>query len=188
MIVSRFDFISTHLTGLMLVQRKAIEDERGFLSRFYCAEEFGATAISKPIAQMNHTFTRKKGAARGLHFQHQPHAENKLVSCLKGEIFDVAVDLRYGSPTFLKWHGEILSAVNRKSLLIPEGYAHGFQALTEDCELIYLHTAFYHPEAEGALNVADPRLNIAWPLPIGDLSTRDLSHPYIDSTFQGVVL
>ncbi len=186
--MSRFDFIPTPLVGLMLVQRKAIEDHRGFLSRFYCADEFRATGITKPIAQINHTLTRQRGAVRGLHFQHLPHAEAKLVSCLKGEILDVAVDLRRDSPTFLHWHGEILSATNRKSLLIPEGYAHGFQALTGDCELIYLHTAVYHPEAEGALNVADPKLNIAWPLPIDDLSERDRNHPFIKSDFQGIVL
>ena len=154
--MSRFDFIPMPLAGLLLVQRKATEDQRGFLSRFYCAEEFGEAGFDKPIAQINHTLTCNKGAVRGLHFQHPPHAEAKLVSCLKGEILDVAVDLRCGSSTFLQWHGEILSAANRKSLLIPEGYAHGFQTLTEDCELIYLHTAAYHPEAEGALNVADP--------------------------------
>ena len=187
--MSRFDFISTPLTGLKLVQRKAIEDHRGFLSRLYCAEEFSeAGIIKKPIAQINHTLTRKKGAVRGLHFQHAPHAETKLVSCLKGEIWDVAVDLRSNSPTFLQWHGEILSAANRKSLLIPEGYAHGFQALTEDCELIYLHTEPYHPEAEGAFNVSDPRLSITWSLPIGELSERDRNHPFVKSDFQGIVL
>lgn len=186
--MSRFDFIPTPLTGLMLVQRKAIEDHRGFLSRFYCAEEFRAAGIDKPVAQINHTLTRQRGAVRGLHFQHPPHAETKLVSCLRGEVLDVAVDLRRDSPTFLHWHGEILSAANRKSLLIPEGYAHGFQTLTEDCELIYLHTSSYHPEAEGALNMADPRLNIAWPLPANDLSERDRNHPFISQNFQGIVL
>ncbi len=186
--MSRFDFIQMPLSGLMLIQRKVIEDHRGFLSRFYCAEEFAAAGINKPVAQINHTLTRKKGAVRGLHFQNPPHAEIKLVSCMKGEIWDVAVDLRRDSPTFLQWHGDILSATNRKSLLIPEGYAHGFQALTEDCELIYLHTSAYHSEAEGALNVADPKLNIAWPLPIDDLSERDRNHPFIKSDWQGIVL
>lgn len=184
----RFDFIQTPLAGLLSVQRKVTEDQRGFLSRFYCAEEFADAGLVKPIAQINHTFTRMKGAVRGLHFQHPPHAEAKLVSCLKGEVLDVAVDLRCGSPTFLQWHGEILSASNRRSLLIPEGYAHGFQTLTEDCELIYLHTAAYHPEAEGALNMTDPRLNVAWPLPITELSERDRCHPFIGSDFQGIVL
>lgn len=186
--MSRSDFISTPLAGLMLIQRMADKDNRGFLSRLYCAEAFREAGINQPVAQINHTLTRKKGAVRGLHFQYPPHAETKLVSCLRGEIFDVAVDLRRDSPTFLQWHGEILSATNRRSLLIPEGYAHGFQALTDDCELIYLHTAAYHPESEGALNVADPRLNIAWPLLIGDLSARDRNHPFIDSDFHGVVV
>lgn len=186
--MARFDFIPTSLDGLALVQRKIIEDDRGFLSRFYCADEFREAGVNKPIVQINHTVTRNKGAVRGLHFQHPPYVEIKLVSCLRGEIWDVAVDLRYDSPTFLQWHGEILSATNRKSLLIPEGYAHGFQALTEDCELIYLHTAAYHPEAEGALNVADPWLGISWPLPIDDLSERDRSHPFINQSFQGVFL
>lgn len=184
----RFDFIPTPLADLKVVQRKAIEDHRGFLSRFYCAEEFVGAGLDKPIAQINHTFTRKKGAVRGLHFQYTPHAETKLVSCLQGEIWDVAVDLRRGSPTFLHWYGEILSAANRKSLFIPEGYAHGFQTLTEDCELIYLHSATYHSESEGALNVTDPRLNIAWPLPICDLSERDRNHAFIEQNFQGIIL
>lgn len=186
--MSRFDFISGPLNGLQVVQRKAIEDHRGFLSRFYCAEEFREAGISKPVAQINHTLTRQKGAVRGLHFQHPPHAEIKLVSCLHGEIYDVAVDLRRNSPTFLQWHGEILSATNRRSLLIPEGFAHGFQALTEDCELIYLHTAAYHPDCEGALNVMDTEIKIAWPLHVNDLSERDRNHPFITSDYQGIVL
>ena len=119
--MSRFDFIQTPLSGLKLVQRKATEDHRGFLSRFYCADEFRLAGIARPIAQINHTLTRKRGAVRGLHFQHPPHAETKMVSCLRGEIFDVAVDLRSGSLTFLQWHGEILTAAKRNSLLIPEG-------------------------------------------------------------------
>lgn len=186
--MSRFDFIPTPLSGLVIVQRKAIEDERGFLSRFYCGNEFREAGIDRQIAQINHTLTRKKGAVRGLHFQYPPHAETKMVSCLKGEILDVAVDLRRDSPTFLHWHGEILSATNRKSLLIPEGFAHGFQTLTEDCELIYLHTAFYQPEAEGAINIADPRLGITWPLPVSELSARDCGHEFINENFQGIVL
>ena len=125
---------------------------------------------------------------RSLHFQYPPHAKIKLVSCLQGEIFDVAVDLRQNSPTFLQWHGVVLSAQNKQSLLIPEGFAHGFQALSQDCELIYLHTAAYHPEAEGALNVADPRLNIAWPLAITEISERDRNHKLIEQDFQGIIL
>jgi dTDP-4-dehydrorhamnose 3,5-epimerase len=186
--MSRFDFITTPLSGLKLVQRKAIEDSRGFLSRFYCAEEFAENGINRSIVQINHTLTRKKGAVRGLHFQYPPYAETKLVSCLRGEIWDVALDLRSNSATFLQWYGEILSAANRKSMLIPEGFAHGFQTLTEDCELIYLHTAAYHPEAEGALNVTDPKLGIAWPLTITEISEKDRNHKLIEYEFQGIAL
>jgi len=186
--MARFEFIPTPLAGLTLVQRTAIEDRRGFLSRFFCADEFRAAGLGKPIAQINHTLTRGSGTVRGMHFQNPPHAETKLVSCLQGEIFDVAVDLRRGSPTFLHWHGELLTADNRRSLLIPEGFAHGFQTLTADCELIYLHTDSYHPESEGALNAADPRLGIAWPLAITEISERDRNHKPIEQDFQGIVL
>ena len=186
MTTARFYFHPTLLSGLAVIQRKPIEDDRGFFCRFYCAVEFGEAGLRKPIAQINPTFTRKKGAVRGLHFQYPPHAETKIVSCLKGKIFDVAVDLRKGSPTFLCWHGEILSASNRKSLLIPEGFAHGFQTLTKDCELIYLHTASYVPDAEGGLNVLDPRFTIAWPLEIAELSERDRTHPMLAADFEGI--
>lgn len=186
--MTRFDYIQTPLPGLKLVQRKGTEDHRGFLSRFYCRDEFEAQGMGQAIAQINHTLTHKKGTVRGLHFQYPPHAEAKLVSCLKGEIFDVAVDLRRASPTFLHWHGEVLSAANRKSLFIPEGYAHGFQALSDDCELIYLHTCAYHPESESALNANDPQLAIAWPQAITEISDRDRSHQLLDSNFHGMVL
>lgn len=186
--MARFEFHDLPLSGLKLVQRKPIADARGFFARFYCADEFRAAGVDKPVAQINHTFTRKKGAVRGLHFQHPPHAETKIVSCLSGEVFDVAVDLRSGSSTFLRWHGEILSAENQRSLLIPEGFAHGFQTLSEDCELLYLHTMPFHPAAEGALNIAEPALAIRWPLPVGEMSERDRAHPFIDTHFSGIRL
>jgi dTDP-4-dehydrorhamnose 3,5-epimerase len=184
----RFDCFDTFLAGLKIVQRKPLEDARGFLSRFYCAKEFKSYGLDKPISQINHTLTHQKGAVRGLHYQQVPYAEIKLVSCLKGEIFDVAVDLRKNSPTFLQWHGEVLSQSNQRSLLIPEGFAHGFQTLTEDCELIYLHTASYVKEAEAALNVTDPRVGISWPLEITELSERDSLHAMIKNDFEGIVL
>jgi dTDP-4-dehydrorhamnose 3,5-epimerase len=185
---SRFDIFDTPLHGLKLVQRKRIGDSRGYLERLFCTEGLGALLLGRNIVQINHTMADKRGAVRGLHFQYPPHAETKIVSCLKGEIFDVAVDVRRDSPTFLHWYGAILSAENGKSLFIPEGYAHGFQTLTEACELIYLHTAAYNFKAEGALNVADPRLNVAWPLPIDGLSERDRTHPFISSDFPGIAL
>jgi dTDP-4-dehydrorhamnose 3,5-epimerase len=186
--MGRFDFIPTPLEGLLTVRRKPLGDKRGFFSRFYCADEFRPMGWNRPIAQINHTFTKRRGAVRGLHFQYPPKAEAKLVSCLRGEVFDVAVDLRKGSHTFLRWHGEVLSAVNHKSLLIPEGFAHGFQALTDDCELLYLHTEFYSPDFEGALHTADPRLAIAWPLAVTELSERDRGHSMLEDSYEGLIL
>lgn len=184
--MKRFEFIETALPPLVVVQRTAIEDHRGFLSRIFCAEEFREAGIDKAIVQINHTFTAMKGAVRGLHFQRYPHAETKIVTCIKGEVFDVAIDLRCNSPTFLRWHGEILSGGNRRSLLVPEGYAHGFQTITENCELIYLHTAAFQPDAEGGIRYNDPAINISWPYPASDVSERDASHTLISSNFSGV--
>lgn len=186
--MARFDCVDTPLLGLKIVQRKPIEDTRGFLSRFFCAEEFKEFGFNKPISQINHTLTHQKGTVRGLHYQQPPHTEIKLVSCIKGEVFDVAVDLRKNSPTFLQWHGEVLSEHNQRSLLIPEGFAHGFQTLTEDCELIYLHSAPYIKEAEAALNVTDPKLAITWPLSITEISERDRLHLMIKLDFEGIVV
>jgi dTDP-4-dehydrorhamnose 3,5-epimerase len=169
-----------------MVQRQRHEDHRGFLSRFYCADEFRTAGLETPVAQINFTLTHRPGTVRGMHFQWPPHAETKLVSCVRGKVFDVAVDLRRQSPTFLKWHGEILSADNQRSLLIREGFAHGFQVLTDESELLYLHTAAYHAAAEGAVNAADPRLAIEWPLPIADLSDRDRRHPMVTAAFEGI--
>ncbi|MFA7059951.1 MAG: dTDP-4-dehydrorhamnose 3,5-epimerase family protein [Pedobacter sp.] len=185
---SRFEIIETPLEGMKVLRRKPIEDSRGYFCRFFCSEELSQAGLHKPVTQINQTFTRNAGAVRGLHFQYPPHAETKIVSCLKGEIFDVAVDLRQGSPTLLHWHAEILSDKNFKSLLIPEGFAHGFQTLTDDCELMYLHSESFHPKSEGALNIADPGLDIQWPLEITEISDRDRLHPFIDSDFKGILL
>jgi len=184
--MARFSFQLTPLAGLLAVERQQAEDARGFFSRFYCAEEFAEAGFDRPVAQMNHTLTRRSGAVRGLHFQHAPHAEDKLVSCLRGKVFDVAVDLRHGSPTLLAWHGEILSADNARSLLIPRGFAHGFQTLEDDCELIYLHSAAYAAGSEGALNALDPRVGIDWPLALTDISERDRAHPHIAANYDGI--
>lgn len=185
---SRFRVSSTPLHGLTAVQRTRIEDERGSFSRFFCATELFDVGFDEPVAQINHTVTRRSGSVRGLHFQYPPYAEVKLVSCVRGKVWDVAVDIRRDSPTFMSWHAELLTAENACSLLIPKGFAHGFQALTPDAELIYLHSAAYEPGAEGALNVRDPRLAIDWPLPFADLSERDARHPMVDDGFLGIEL
>jgi dTDP-4-dehydrorhamnose 3,5-epimerase len=141
---------------------------------------------TKPIVQINHTYTAKKGTVRGMHYQRPPHSEMKLVSCIRGELLDVVVDLRNDSDTYLQHHVELLSAGNGKALLIPEGFAHGFQSLTDDVELIYCHSMFYNAEAEAGISPSDKKLSIEWPLSITEISTRDQDHPLIDQYFEGL--
>ena len=184
----RFIFQEISLSGLYLIEKKCISDTRGFFSRFFCAEEYAAMGLTKPIVQMNHTCTIQKGSIRGIDFQKPPHTETKIVTCIKGEVWDVAVDIRQNSATFLQWHAERLTVDNKKSLYISEGFAHGFQTLTDDCELLYLHTAAYQADAEGGLNPLDSRLSIDWPLVATELSQRDKNHPLIDKSFTGIVV
>jgi dTDP-4-dehydrorhamnose 3,5-epimerase len=184
--MSRFQLLETPIEALKIVERGRQSDDRGFLCRMFCADELQAAGWRKPIAQINQTLTRTAGAVRGMHFQYPPHAEMKLVNCIRGEVWDVAVDLREGSSTFLKWFGVQLSAENGRALLIPEGFAHGFQALAPDSELVYFHTSAYHPEREGALHINEPRVAIQWPRPITELSARDQAHPMLSPSFQGL--
>jgi dTDP-4-dehydrorhamnose 3,5-epimerase len=182
----RFAVTDLPLAGLKLFECQRLGDSRGFLSRLFCAEELAAVGWRKPIAQINHTYTALRGTVRGIHFQYPPHAEMKLVSCIRGGVWDVAVDVRAGSPTFLEWHAQCLCADNGRALLIPEGFAHGFQALTDDVELLYCHSAVHNSSAEAGLNPQDTRLDINWPLPITGLSARDAGHPLIGAGFEGV--
>jgi dTDP-4-dehydrorhamnose 3,5-epimerase len=185
---NRFEIHPTRLEGLSVIQRRAIGDERGFLSRLFCSEEFPAACWTWPIRQINHTATAASGTVRGMHFQLPPKAEAKLVSCIRGAVWDVAVDLRKGSPTFLQWHAEELSSANLRAMLIPPGFAHGFQTLEPDSELIYLHSEAYDPALERGLTPSDPSLAIPWPLDISNISQRDAGHPMIDADFSGVPL
>jgi len=175
-----FKFLKSKIEGLYSIERSLIEDERGFFSRLFCEEEFKKIGFSQPIRQMNNSFTKKKGSVRGMHFQNLPFQETKIVRCIKGEVYDVAVDIRKNSPTFLQWHSEILTADKGNSLFISEGFAHGFQTLTNNCELLYMHSNFYSQEAEGALNAFDPKINISWPLEVTEISDRDRNNPLID--------
>ena len=184
----RFEVHRTPLSGLKVIDRKVIADERGFLERLYAADELHDEVAGRSIVQINRTRTTKRGTVRGLHFQVPPHAEFKLVSCLRGAAFDVAVDLRRGSSTFLKWHAERLADAEHRMLLIPEGFAHGFQALTDDCELLYFHSASYRPESEGGVNPMDPAVGIRWPEEIAALSARDAGHPMLTSDYLGLAL
>lgn len=179
----RFAVEPTRLAGAAIITRTRIGDERGFLSRLYSFDAMHAAGLADPIVQINHTSTSRPGTLRGLHFQRAPHAEDKLVGCVRGAVFDVALDLRPDSATFGVWHGEVLSADNGRSFLIPKGFAHGFQALEPFTELLYLHTAFYAPHAEGGVDPLDPDLAIGWPLAVTELSHRDRQHPSFASAF-----
>jgi dTDP-4-dehydrorhamnose 3,5-epimerase len=184
--MGRFQIKSTSIDGLTLLVRQLLGDERGYLERVYCSADLRDVLGDRRIEQINHSRTQGRGTVRGLHFQYPPHAETKLVSCLRGEVFDVAVDLRKGSRAFLRWHSEVLSETNHKTLVIPEGFAHGFQTLSDDCEMLYLHTAAHAPQAESGIAPGDPMVGVAWPLPIARLSPRDAARAPLASGFEGI--
>ena len=168
-----FILTDTPLEGLKLIKRNKIEDNRGYLSRFFCIDDLNSSKDRFNISQINYTSTFKKGTVRGMHFQIGSFAEKKIVNCLQGEIYDVAVDLRPDSKTFLHWYSQVLSKENLYSLYIPKGFAHGFQALTDNVDLLYFHSAPYSKEYERGINVHDPKINIKWPLEITSISNRD---------------
>lgn len=186
--MKRFQIQSTRLEGLCVIQRTAVGDDRGFLSRLFCSKELAAAGWTWPISQINHTATAASGTVRGMHFQLPLKAEAKLVSCIRGAVWDVAVDVRKDSPTFLQWHAEELSAENLRAMLIPPGFAHGFQTLMPDSELVYLHSEAYDSGLERGLNPQDPILAIPWPLDISNISPRDLGHQMLEVDFSGVPL
>ena len=176
----------TALPGVVVVETTPLADDRGAFARLYDGCELSAVIGGRRIEQVNHSRSANVGAVRGMHFQYPPHAEMKLVRCLKGRVWDVAVDLRAGSSTLLRWHAEELAPDNARMLVIPEGCAHGFQVLEPESELLYLHTASYAPETEGGVSCSDPRLGITWPLPVEGLSRRDCSFPPIALNFSGI--
>ena len=179
-------FIDLALNGAFIIEPEPVVDSRGSFSRVFCKNELCEVGHFDNIAQINHSINQKSGTIRGLHFQIPPSAEIKIVKCIKGAIFDVIVDIRKGSSTFLKWYGEELSSENMKMMYIPKGFAHGFQTLRHESELIYVDTAFYSPDHEGALRFNDPILKINWPLPVSNISERDCAHPLIGKTFKGM--
>jgi dTDP-4-dehydrorhamnose 3,5-epimerase len=180
--------IETSIPGVYILETKLLKDHRGTFSRIFCADNLKHILQNKTIVQMNHSMTHAVGAIRGLHFQHPPYAEIKIVRCIKGRVFDVAVDLRQASPTFLSWTYCELDPLEGRALVIPEGCAHGFQTLEPDSQLLYLHTAFYTPNAEGTVRYNDPRINITWPLTPTDLSEKDKNQPTLTELFSGVML
>jgi dTDP-4-dehydrorhamnose 3,5-epimerase len=172
-------FTPAGIDGVWIVDLEPIEDERGFFARTFCADEFTSHGLDPTVAQCNVSLTRTAGTVRGLHYQVEPAAETKLVRCVRGAIFDVAVDVRPESPTRHRHVAVELSAVNRRALYIPVGFAHGFQTLVDDTEVEYQMGAPYTPGTDRGVRYDDPVLAIAWPLPVGNVSDRDRAWPLL---------
>ena len=176
---------NTNFEGLFIIEPNIFEDNRGSFSRIFCENEL-SSILDFNIKQINHSVTSKRGTIRGLHFQYEPNSEIKMIKCVKGSVFDVVVDIRRNSETFLKVFSIELSEFNNKIIFIPKGFAHGFQALEDDTELIYLHSSLYKPSNEGALNPVDKILDITWPEDISNISEKDKNHPFITDKFKGI--
>jgi len=170
-------FTATQHEDAWLIDIDPREDERGFFARIWCRQELAAQGLDTEIAQESLSFNRHRGTVRGLHFQRPPHEETKIVRCTRGGIFDVIVDLRPRSPTYLRWQGFELTAENHKALYVPKGFAHGFQTLVDDAEIVYQISEFYAPNSAGGHRYDDAAFGVAWPLPVTMISERDLSWP-----------
>ena len=178
----------TPIDGLMIIRANPFRDSRGEFTRIFCDQDLNQYLQGKIIRQINRSKTFNIGVVRGMHFQIAPHAEIKIVRCVAGKVFDVAVDLRTGSPTFLQWFGMELGPEKSDALLIPEGFAHGFQALLPKSELIYLHTSQFSQKSEGGVKFDDPKIGIKWPLKVAEVSQRDSEFLYLDKYFTGLIL
>lgn len=178
-------FHETVLKGAYTIELTPFSDDRGLFARTYCQREFAAIGHHQEFVQFNHSRSNYKGTLRGMHFQHAPHAEIKLIRCIQGSVWDVIIDLRPESATFLQYIGVELSAQNMRMIYVPEGFAHGFQTLEDQTELVYHHTSFYEPEHEGGIRYNDPRLNIPWPLEVTVISEKDQKQPFISDVFAG---
>ena len=181
----KLNITSTSFENLFIIEPNTFHDERGSFSRVFCENELH-DIFDLQIKQVNHSITKQKGTVRGLHFQYEPNSEVKMVKCIKGAIYDVVVDIRKNSPTFLKTFSIELSKKNQKMLCIPKGFAHGFQTLEDETELLYFHSSIYAPLNEDAINIKDPLLDIKWPLNIINLSKRDESHAFLTEDFKGI--
>ncbi len=179
-------FTPTILPGSYTIDLSPVSDSRGWFARTYCKNEFAQIGHTKEWVQINHSFTAAPGSIRGMHYQLPPFTEIKMLRCIAGAVYDVIVDIRKDSPTFLRWFGTELSSANKKMLYIPAGFAHGFQTLRADSELIYHHSELYTPGAEAGLRYNDPALGIQWPLPTTELSERDKQHPLLNANFTGI--
>lgn len=175
-------FTETKLKGAYIIEIKRINDERGFFGRSWCKQEMEDHGLNGNVVQSNTSFSKTKGTIRGMHYQKHPYEETKMIRCTKGAIYDVIVDLRKESPTYLQWLGIELTEDNYKMLYVPEKFAHGFVTLKDDSEVTYLVTEFYTPGAEAGLRYNDQNLKIDWPVEISVISEKDLSHPDFDES------
>jgi len=166
-------FTPTPLSGAFLIEPEPREDERGLFARTWCAREFASHGLNPRIAQCNTSFNKRKGTLRGMHYQQAPHQEAKLMRCTQGAIYDVIVDLRPGSPSYKQYFGAVLSALDRRMLYAPEGFAHGFLTLEEDTEVFYQMSEFYEPGASRGVRWNDPTFAIRWPLAVTMISSRE---------------
>lgn len=170
-------FTETELKGAFTLEIKQLSDERGFFGRSWCKREMEEHGLNGNVVQANTSCSKKKGTIRGMHYQMHPYEETKLIRCTRGAIYDVIIDLRKESPTFMKWFGTELTESNYKMMYIPERFAHGFVTLTDDAEVTYLVTQYYTPGAEGGIRYDDPMFNINWPVPVQMVSEKDSNHP-----------
>lgn len=166
-------FQETHLRGAYIIDIEKREDQRGFFARSWCQREFEEQGLSAQIVQANIAYNRLRGTLRGMHYQHPPYAEIKLIRCTRGAIYDVIVDLRPDSPTYCQWIGVELTAANYRMLYVPEGFAHGYQTLADDVEVVYQVSQFYTPGAEGGARYNDPAFGIEWPVEVSLISDKD---------------
>ncbi len=170
-------FHPTTLKDAMLIELERRGDDRGFFARTFCVDEFAAHGLPTEFVQQNTSYSAKKGTLRGMHFQRIPYAEDKLIRCLRGAIVDIIIDLRPDSPTFRQWEAFELNDANKLQLLVPKGFAHGFQTLSDDVEVTYLVSARYTPAAEGGVRWNDPAFGVVWPMPPTEISGKDQSWP-----------
>jgi len=170
-------FEPTRISGAFLIKPQPARDARGYFARTFCVEEFTAHGLDPRIVQSSLSFNEQRGTLRGMHYQPAPHGENKLVSCTRGSIYDVIVDLRRGSPTYLQWLSFTLTASSLDGLFIPAGCAHGFITLEDDCLVRYDISAFYQPQHARGVRYDDPSFAIDWPFPPAVISPRDLAFP-----------
>jgi dTDP-4-dehydrorhamnose 3,5-epimerase len=177
-------FKETALRDCFIIELEPHTDFRGFFERIFCKKEMLAIGFSKDIVQINHSLSKKKGTLRGMHYQLPPFTETRIIKCIKGAVFDVAIDIRKKSPTFLHSFGFEITEKSNLMFFIPEGFAHGFQTLSNNAELLYFHTGYYNPESDVAVNYSDPFLDLKFPMKVTEISFRDLNHPYLDDPWK----